>query len=145
MRAKKILPFVLLAIGALFLLSSCDAILDALYANNTINVTAYVLIGGRYLGAQSPDSTVTVTLGGASGATVSAEYSGNSYPYAMYVLPSVTKLPNGNYNISSYFYDAVTGRTHATNYFYDLNGNQYTSVSMPYGGSTTGSFDVYFQ
>ena len=42
MRAKKLLPLILLAVGALFLLSSCDAILDAIYANNTLDVTVDV-------------------------------------------------------------------------------------------------------
>ncbi len=42
MRVKKLIPLILLAVGALFLLSSCDQILDALYANNTINVTTIV-------------------------------------------------------------------------------------------------------
>ena len=38
MKMRKILPLVLLAVGSVFLLSSCDAMLDAIFSNNTVNV-----------------------------------------------------------------------------------------------------------
>ncbi len=44
MRTRKLVLLVLLAVGATFLLSSCDALLDAIYANNTINVTVIRLV-----------------------------------------------------------------------------------------------------
>ena len=145
MRAKKILPFVLLAFGALFLLSSCDAILDALYANNTINVTAYVSVA-THPGATSPYSTVTVALGGASGGTASAGWSGsyNSNGYAIYYLPSMPKLPNGNYTITSTFYNGYLESTIATSTFYDQNGIPYMSAPLPFNGANTVNFSVYF-
>ena len=36
MKIRKILPLVLLALASVFLLSSCDALLDAIFSNNTI-------------------------------------------------------------------------------------------------------------
>jgi hypothetical protein len=148
MRVKKLLPLILLAIGALFLLSSCDAILDALYANNTITVTAYVIT--THPGATSYYSSVTVNLSGASGATVSAGYSGsiyhdtvNGFNYAIYYFSPIKRLPNGNYNMTSSYYDGVTTSIFSTTYFYDQNENPYTSISMPFNGSSTADFSVY--
>ncbi len=94
MRAKKLLPLILLAVGALFLLSSCDAILDAIYANNTLDVT--VDVSHFDTGYANPSSYVEVTLTGASGASSTANantiYTGN---YSTFDVP-FSKLPNGN-------------------------------------------------
>jgi hypothetical protein len=147
MRTRKLVLLVLLAVGATFLLSSCDAILDAIYANNTINVTAYVLTS--HSGSSSYYSSVTVSLSGASGATVSAGFSGTlaysgPYTYAVYYLPAIKKLPNGTYSMTSTFYDAVANYSFSTYYFYDSSNNAYTSFSMPFDGSSTADFAVYF-
>ena len=45
MKMRKLLPLVLLAVGALFLLSSCDAMLDAIFPSNQIYVD--VEVSGR--------------------------------------------------------------------------------------------------
>jgi len=144
MRVKKLLPLILLAVGAVFLLSSCDAILDAIYANNTINVT--VEIPNAYPGYNNPYSYVTVTLGGASGATesVSVTNPGLLASYGYYYLPSMKKLPNGNYSITTQYYDASNGNTYQVSDFYDPGNNLVTSMSLPYGGSNTANVVVLY-
>ena len=42
MKMRKILPLVILAVGALFLLSGCDQLLDAIFQNNQIYVDVRV-------------------------------------------------------------------------------------------------------
>jgi hypothetical protein len=134
MRVKKLLPLILLAVGALFLLSSCDAILDALYANNTINVTPTV--SNAYPGAVSPKSYVNVIISGATGGTQTAYYSYTSSSVNYYDTLSFSKLPNGNYTIAAYYFEYAGGGT------YLEYGPQYQSLSMPYNGSS--SADLFF-
>ena len=73
MRVKKLIPLILLAVGALFLLSSCDQILDALYANNTITVTTTVS-NSDHCERSICKSYVTVTISGATGGTTDSVY-----------------------------------------------------------------------
>jgi hypothetical protein len=47
MKMRKLLPLVLLAVGSLFLLTSCDALLDAIFPNSQIFVDVRVY-GGSY-------------------------------------------------------------------------------------------------
>ena len=60
MRIRKILPVLLLAVGSLFLLTSCDALLDAIFSNNTI--TVYVSTRYCQLRVLSRTDYVTVHL-----------------------------------------------------------------------------------
>jgi hypothetical protein len=132
MRLKKLLPLILLAVGTLFLLSSCDAILNALYANNTIIPTVAVSIAHIDFSIAS----VQVNLGGASGGVSSAYFSGTtSGGYAYYYCPSLTRLPNGTYTITTSYYG--TSHTYLTNSFQDPSGATVTSITMPYDGSTS--------
>jgi hypothetical protein len=101
MRVKKLLPLILLTVGALFLLSSCDAILNALYANNTINVTLTVSTGD--VGVFSPKSYVNVVISGATGGTQTSYYSYTSV-YNYYDTLSFSRLPNGNYTVTAYYF-----------------------------------------
>ena len=147
MRVKKLLPLILIAVGALFLLSSCDALLDAIYASNTIDVNVRVYLSGSSPGYNSPYSSVTVTIGGASGATVSTsptDYVLGGSPYADYILPSVKKLPNGTYTITTTYYDGASGVTWQTTSFVDPSGYTVGSIAMPYGGSNTATVSVTF-
>jgi len=136
MKMRRLLPLVLLAIGAIFLLSSCDALLDAIYANNTITPT--VLIPGGDIGAINPSSYVMVTLSGASGGTSSAYFSNYTYGgYAFYYPASFTKQPNGNYTLTATFYGYQTG------VYYQYGPVSY-SFSMPYSGSNTADITIQF-
>jgi len=144
MRVKKLLPLILLAVGALFLLSSCDAILDAIYANNTIDVNVRVYLNGSSPGYASAYSSVTVTVGGASGATASTGVSDFNGTYADYYVPSIKKLPNGTFNITTDYYDGVSGVTWRTTAFVDPSGYTVGSITMPYGGSNTATVSVTF-
>ena len=136
MRVKKLIPLILLAIGALFLLSSCDQILDALYANNTITVTTTV--SNSDTGAVNPKSYVTVTISGATGGTQTAYYSYTASGYSYYDTLSFEKLPNGNYTITAYYVGYAGFGT------YVQYGPQYVSLSMPYNGSNTADVSISF-
>lgn len=135
MRAKKLLPLILLAVGALFLLSSCDAILDAIYANNTLDVT--VDVSHFDTGYANPSSYVEVTLTGASGASSTANantiYTGN---YSTFDVP-FSKLPNGNYTITVTYYG------YSYPYYYPFGPQSY-SISFPYNGSNTAAITFSF-
>src|SRR5208283_1004098 len=48
MKIRKFLLLVFLAVGALFLLSGCDAMLDAIFPSNQIYVDVEVSAGGFY-------------------------------------------------------------------------------------------------
>jgi hypothetical protein len=143
MRAKTILPFVLLAIGALFLLSSCDAILDALYANNTLTISAiYVNTNGSYYGTSNQNSYVTVFITGASGGSANASNSStesdyNGGVYEIFNGVSFPKLPNGNYTVTAYYYGYRLG-----NYY--QYGPVSSSLSFPYNGSNSTAFTFTF-
>ena len=68
MKTRKILPLVLIVVGAAFLLSSCDAMLDAIYPSNQISVDVAVrgtigyhpdfALPGRYVQLQLTGSGV---------------------------------------------------------------------------------------
>lgn len=135
MRVKNVLPLILLAVGALFLLSSCDQILDAIYANNTINVT--VNVSSLDTGYANTSSYIQVVLSGATGATATAG-ANTIYPgsYSVFSLP-FNRLPNGDYTITAYYYGY-----HASTYY--QYGPQSLSLSMPYNGSTTASVTFSF-
>ncbi len=131
MKMRKLLPLILLAVGALFLLSSCDALLDAIYANNTIDVSVQTAIAGY----QNSYSKAIVTLSGAVDATGSAYY--DVVARDCYV--PFTKLPNGDYVVTATFYgySTVTG-------LYYASSPQSVAISMPYYGSNTASLTFYF-
>lgn len=138
MKMRKLLPLVLLAIGSIFLLSSCDALLDAIYANNTITVTVLVSTVDYPGTAQNPSSYVVVTLSGASGGRSSASYSQyTSGVYAYYYPPSFIKQPNGNFIVTATYY-GYSGGT------YYQSSPQSISISMPYNGSNTADVFFYF-
>lgn len=96
MKIRKILPLLLLAFGSVFLLSSCDALLDAIFSNNTISVYVSVYIPSY---GYSPYDTVSVSVSGEPLAT--AGYSGDDGLY-MYWSVSVPKLSDGLYSVTVY-------------------------------------------
>jgi hypothetical protein len=108
MKLRKFLPLTPLSIGVLCLLSGCDAILNALYANNTINVTVDVSCTGY----ANSHSFVQVSLSGASGATAWA-YASVIYPgsFSVFAL-SFPKLLNGNYTMTTYYVDGLSYPTY---------------------------------
>jgi hypothetical protein len=96
MKNRKILPLLLLAFGSVFLLSSCDALLDAIFSNNNINVyiSSYIPTHGFY----PRYDTMTVYVSGPHYTVTSANYNGDDGLY-MYWSISVPKLSDGTYNV----------------------------------------------
>ena len=137
MTVKKLLPLILMAVGAVFLLSSCDAILDALYANNTITVSN-TYVPTAYYGSTNPNSYVSISLGGATGGSQNAGYTGTAISgLAYYNGVSFNKLPNGNYTVTASFYGYYLGQ-------YFQYGPVTFSLSLPYNGSNVASFYITF-
>ena len=97
MKIRKILPLILLAIASVVLLSSCDALLEAIFATNTIKVYVYAYIPtyGYYPGTDY----VTVAVSGTASASGTAYSDGYDGLY-MYWSLSIPKLPDGTYSVS---------------------------------------------
>ena len=84
MKIRKILPLVILALASVFLLSSCDALLDAIFSNDTITVyiSAYIptyctqVAPNTYVLSSGTD-TMTVNISGPSPLTANCNYTGN--------------------------------------------------------------------
>lgn len=131
MKMRKLLPLVLLAVGSLFLLSSCDAMLDAIFPSNVINIDVWVqasthadfLAGGSYENVTLMDSNLAVV------ANVSQYYSSYDGFYVHYYF-SFAKLNNGTYYLTTTYIGQFTG-IHAT------NGNVYDSSGYFLGSSLT--------
>ena len=97
MKIKKLLPLVLIAVAAVLMLSSCDALLDAIFPTNQIFVDVAVYVPSH------PDydsASVTVVLSGPSSASNTAYWDGyyDSYDYAHYYV-NLTGLKDGTYEI----------------------------------------------
>jgi hypothetical protein len=97
MKMRKILPLALLAIASVFLLSSCDALLDAIFAKNTINI--YVSADWTVHGYTGTDYVSFQISNGSTIVTGNLGYSGNDSRY-MYWDISVPDLPDGTYTVS---------------------------------------------
>ena len=113
MKIRKILPVVILAVGSLFLLSGCDALLDAIFQNNQIlvDVRIYGGVGGfpadwsasYYSGLNSGlvtlyllDTNTGVTT------TASGNWSSADIYYVHYAF-NFTGLKNDVYEITAYY------------------------------------------
>jgi hypothetical protein len=138
MKMRKLLPFVLLAVGALFLLSGCDAMLDAIFPSNQISVdvwvTAYTHTDyavGAYVSVTLHDNT--------SGTSKTATTTWQSYDgYYVHYRVSFTKLKDDNFSLTSTYVDYL-GYTTSTFYIYDPSGYGYVgnglNFTMPYSNS----------
>jgi len=99
MKIRKILPLLLIVIASVFLLSSCQAILDAIFSNNTISV--YVSENWNNSGYTSSDY-VALSIPEASVSTT-VPYTGSNGTYTYWSL-SVPKLSDGNYTVTVNYY-----------------------------------------
>jgi len=149
MRIRKILPLVLLAVGTLFMLTSCDKLLDFIFASNTINVDAQVVTG---VYPRWQNSSVSATLAG-TGTSYSAGPTYASYPdsagYAHYTF-SFPKLSNDTYTLtltlSYYGSTGVPAGLYAPNDYYTdgilTSVGTTVSVTMPYSSGNPSSVTV---
>jgi hypothetical protein len=152
MKTRKILPLVLLAVGSLFILSGCDAILDAIFASNQIQVqvTAYKNTGLDFLADWTfqRSSTVTLTLQDLTGNTQTSTISSwdgidSNYLYFNFAF---TSLKDHTYAITAVYYSPTSGFTHSQTTFFDPHNVPMMSISMPYrnpGDSTGRSVNLY--
>lgn len=147
MKMRKILPLVILAVGALFLLSGCDALLDAIFQNNQITVDVWVstsahpdwAIGGYV-------ATTVLDLNDGTSYVASSYWQSFDGTYAHYQLP-FSKLKNDQFSITSRYWNYLGLNTTTTNTIYDTSGYFVigTSITMPYvnpGDSTGRSITV---
>ena len=146
MRIRKILPLALLAVGALFMLTSCDAILDGLFPASSLTVYVHVPASyyTDYATATMKVEVISTSTGASYVAGPVAELVTDAYGYVNYSF-SFPKLSTGNYNvISTYngpYYYAVQGE------FSTDGGTSYIStIKLPLtgGSSRSASVDVYF-
>jgi len=123
MKIRKILPLVLLAIGSVFLLSSCDQLLDVIFSNNTITVYASAYEGSW--GYNPSTDQMYIYVNGTNTATASYAGSDGSYMYWNYSIP---KLSDGTYTVYVNYYHP-----------YGIAPGSYVSptqtVSLPNNGS----------
>jgi hypothetical protein len=133
MKIRKILPLLLLAIGSVFMLSSCDAMLDAIFSNNTIGVEVAVSVGTyRYYPGFDQ---VSVSVVGPTLASANASYIGNDGSY-MYWTVTLPKLSNGTYTVTIGYYSFYYGASQPSQFQY---------VSLPSGSSHSASLNfVYY-
>jgi hypothetical protein len=145
MKIRKILPLALLAVGALFMLTSCDAMLDALFPANSL--TVYVHVPASYYtdyATATMKVDVTSTTGTVYVAGPVTELATDSDGYVNYSF-SFPKLSNGDYNIVA-TYDGPYYYAVQPQFTPDSINYQSTIHLPPSGTSTTRSLavDVYF-
>jgi hypothetical protein len=141
MKMRRILPLVILAVTAFFVLSGCDAMLDAIFQNNQISMDVRLPVSPNHIGDYWYNQTyVTIYEGGSQvqqGNTTSGYYDGT---YAHYYF-TFSKLKNSStYQIYAQFVGTIGANN---NYFYyDPNTgvptNAYLSLPDPNPGDSTG-------
>ncbi|MGA2378587.1 MAG: hypothetical protein ABSG85_04705 [Spirochaetia bacterium] len=158
MKMRKLLPLVLLAVGALFLLSGCDAMLDAIFPTNqiyvdvAINKASYPNDWFNTWHFGSYPGTVTLQLYDvksgsfttATGSWMSVDY---NYIHFAFVF---TKLNDDTFELTANYLSVNYGPSGPNPIFYDPSGIRMgfpvSSVSMPYknsGDSTGHSVNLY--
>jgi len=146
MKMRKILPLVILAVGALFLLSGCDALLDAIFQNNQITVDVW-LNPTTHPDYPAGYAHVTTTVYDTnSGSSYTASNVWSSYDYGtgyVHYYQTFTKLPSDTFTITSQYYNAANAPGSATSAIYDSSGTVLLvgPFSMPhpsYSSDSTG-------
>ena len=119
----------------LFTLTSCDKLLDIIFANNTINVDVRA-VASKYYTYGSPGVGITVTLYGSDGSTYTSSQSSNYLigPDVDYYI-TFSRLSNATYSLYASYNGATSpvGSTSTTT-FTDPAGYLVSSMSMPYAG-----------
>jgi hypothetical protein len=111
MKIRRILPVVILAVGSLFLLSGCDALLDAIFQNNQILVDVRIY-GGRFpldwseaynYGLNSGLVTLYLTDTNTGVTTTTSGYWSSADIYYVHYAFNFTGLKNDVYEITAYY------------------------------------------
>jgi len=155
MKIKKLLPLVLLAAAAVLMLSSCDAMLDAIFPSDQISVD--VMVSKSYSPAFYTDwyygtpSRVTLTLFDATANVISTQSSGWSdidSNYVHYVF-TFLNLKDHVYSFTAQYSSVTAGPPpFVQTQFWD-GSLPLAAVQMPYrtGHDSTGhsaDFQMYF-
>jgi hypothetical protein len=133
MKMRKLLPLVLLAIGAIFLLSSCDALLDAIYPNNSLTID--VAVSTAHVDWAVPGSYAFIDVYDSAGnlATLSAPFSSYDLNYA-YTSVNFPKLKNDTYTVYAFYHSVYSG--------YNYGASVYSPSQVVSFGSSLGSATV---
>ncbi|MGO9307906.1 MAG: hypothetical protein ACLQDL_02645 [Spirochaetia bacterium] len=152
MKMRKLLPLVLVAVGALFLLSGCDAMLDAIFPSNQIYVDVQVSAADypfdwsdAYNHGSYPGSVTLYLYDVSANNTTVATGTWTSVDYNYIHFPFVfTKLKNDVYQLTAVY----TSRNYSPppfsdSVFYDPSGvrmgSPVSAISLPYPNSGDGT------
>jgi hypothetical protein len=150
MKMRKLLPVLIIAVGSVFLLSGCDAILDAIFQNNQITVDVSVS-SGYALDYASGNGTVTLTLTDVTSGTpttVASTRTGFDSVSSHFVF-AFTKLKSDTFTVNASYTSAYYTSPLPMNSFLDPSNNALTQITMPYtnSGDSTGRsvyLKIYF-
>jgi hypothetical protein len=134
MKVRKLLPLAILAVIAVVSLSSCDALLDALFSKNQITVDVQVPTYSTPFNEDAFNgygASITATLTDSSGKQIS----GTTYNYSSYdnsyihYLVTFSNQPDGTYYVDSTYYSYYWG------YTYTAGTTSITATAGSGGGS----------
>lgn len=107
MKMRKLVPLVLLAVGSLFLLTSCDALLDAIFPSNVINLDVAV-VATTHADFTLSNAFVNVQIVGPGVAdSVNASWSSYDGSYVHYYFTFI-KLKNDAFTVYATYYGPIT-------------------------------------
>jgi hypothetical protein len=133
MKMRKLLPVLIIAVGSVFLLSGCDAILDAIFQTDVINVDVWVQ-GTSHADFANGGSTENLMLMDSSLNTlqnVTQSYSSYDGTFAHYYF-SFSKLKDGLYYLTTSYTGQIIGFRGPSSNIYDNNGTFVGgSVTLP--------------
>jgi len=108
MKTRKLLPLIILAVVAVLALSSCDAILDAIFQSNQISVEVAVNTTiGRHTDFFTGGYVNLQLTGPGVSSSVSAYYGSWDGLYAYYYF-TFPKLPDGGYNLFATYFGSIS-------------------------------------
>jgi hypothetical protein len=137
MKVRKILPLLILAVGAVALLSSCNVLLDAIYPPNAISLDVAVNVSNHtdYLissvNAQLHDNSYSNLLVSSVNAA-SPRYEGWSRSGYVHYYFTFARLNNDTYTVTAAYNSSAGTATPATNY---IPTNNFTFPYSNSGGS----------
>jgi hypothetical protein len=139
MKTRKLLPLILLAVGALFALTSCDALLDLIFATNQISVD--VRVNDAYVGVYTDwvydTATVQVKLYDSSGLyKVATSNSVDRFGGYVHFYLTFSGLKDDTYHLIA-DYDGTYGGSFSDFRIFDTHNAEFISgsIKMPYDDS----------
>ena len=158
MKIKKLLPLILIAMAAVLVLSSCDAMLDAIFPTNQISVDVMVskhtpatdFYSDWYFGYPSTVTLILTDQTSGVSTTQVGSWSDIDSNYVHYIF-TFLKLGDHVYTMTAYYHSySPPHNTYGPNFdFFDGPIDLIGGVQMPYrtGHDSTGhsaDFQMYF-